>query len=117
MITDDYRIITAPEKDIRDLKALAKNGPHLLELVYLILYDVDLSNPELEEGSIKPENYRISEKLSSELINFSIETFKEDPVAINMLWLNWSPSIKQELSRNEIAINVKEAWQNEKRKS
>lgn len=109
----DFRETIIDETLIKQIKEEAENGAQLLELVYLHFFGVDLSSPDLEGGEIIPWHYRISEQLATELMDYSTDTLKDDPEDVAMLWLNYSPSMKNYLPRNQ--IQIKEVQQDEKR--
>ena len=100
-------IVTLPpetlEQKLTEIKS-AENSLELLGHTWRVLFDVDLSDPSLDEGEVKPWDFGISEKLAGELMEFSRENFKEEHETISFIWLNWSPTMKKELNRDQISF-------------
>ena len=82
----------------------AENGMEMLEKVYLEFFGVDLNDPEISEGGIKPTNYRMSLKLVEELLDHAVKKLKDERVAINLAWMNYAPSYDRGLPRNMVEI-------------
>lgn len=105
---------TEMKERLEKIKA-AKDAADLLRLTYLHLFDVDLNDPEIEDGEVKATDYRMSSELANELIDHSIELDGEKyATAINLLWLNFSPSMRPELPRHEVQMIVAAAKQRKK---
>ena len=89
------------EEKLDEIKK-AESSLELLGHTWRVLFNVNLADPNLEEAELKPWNFGISEKLAGELMEFSKENFQEDYGTISFIWINWSPTMKKELERNQI---------------
>ena len=100
-LKDDFRKVIVDETLIEQIKAESKNSAQVLIKVYYYLYGIDLTQPLTQPNTtkVKPWNFRISSVLAIELINYSIDVLKDNATDVNLLWLNYSPSINPGLSR------------------
>lgn len=80
----------------------ADNGATLLKNVYRVLFNVDLDDEE--QVPIDVRDYRISFELAKELMDYCTDVLGEDAVEVNLLWLNYGPSMQDHLDYDTIEI-------------
>ena len=100
-VKERYRI---SEADIVDVKKLSNDGVHMLRMVYLLLFSVDLEDEEQEP--VKACDYEISIDLAKELIAYSVNEFGDDAVELNLMWMNLGPSMRKDFARTEISERI-----------